>query len=615
MRIIERVQQIREIWEQWTKKTISAGAEHESRLNNFRKNRDGYTDPDHMIRQKREQRLQREKMIRLEQEKKRQEILEKKRFRLPKIIVTQYFDYFETLDEPRAQSSNNEVPSTLPNLVNIPCDSESEKTRGEGDTESQGSKGDRLELPDLKVDITKEGGYFEDLAQVDEKNESLLLEHKNQVDAPSITDVNDSNSQEIDRGADVGNASLEDGSEKILEGDVSPSEVVIEPESNPVSENVNTKIDELNNPRTERENITAGTEKESIPKTEQELLDICSSEQNERYIAANENCEGEIEGNDSDRRIEEKESEEEIQKKESEIKVDDKESEIEQGNAKKEMQMNFLSPPAVVADENVSDHGSIGDADDTASLMAAFVPVALGVGDGLIPNDAMRASSVLDRYHVPSQARLNNTKHGKSGGAWKPKVNDKKQYLEVDLGVVTNILQVATQGYGIASGDKVQKKDKCWVESYTLSFSTDGSQWQQYTENGAVKVFKGNKNNNSVVINSISNPVEARFVRFIPQTWKNSIAMRVEVYGEVIELDMSRSTPPPPSTIEEEQDEDQRIHEVIVEDQEEPQVEEFVCGAENEEVIDEQNAWEEETEYSVVETASQIQCKGMKKVL
>lgn len=47
------------------------------------------------------------------------------------------------------------------------------------------------------------------------------------------------------------------------------------------------------------------------------------------------------------------------------------------------------------------------------------------------------------------------------------------------------------------------------------------------------QVFKGNRNNNSVVINSISNPVQARFVRFVPQTWKNSIAMRVEVYGEV----------------------------------------------------------------------------------
>lgn len=51
------------------------------------------------------------------------------------------------------------------------------------------------------------------------------------------------------------------------------------------------------------------------------------------------------------------------------------------------------------------------------------------------------------------------------------------------------LLQVATQGYPTASSVKVHKKDKCWVESYTLSFSTDGSQWQQYTENGAVKVI------------------------------------------------------------------------------------------------------------------------------
>jgi len=609
MRIIERVQQIRDIWERWTNKSISAGAEHESRLNNFRKNRDCYTDPDDMIRQKREERLQREKMIRLEQEKKRQEILEKKRFRLPKIIVTQYFDIFETRDEPRAQSSKNESPGVLPNLVNIPCGSESEKKREENDTESQGSKGDRLELPDLE-NITQEGGYVEELAQADEQYESLLPEHENQVDATSITDANDSNSQEIDHGADVENVALEDGSEKTMEVDVSQSEVAAEPESEPVLEDVNTKTDELDILRTEQENIP-GTEKENIPKTEQEPLDISSPEQNEQYNAANENGERKLEGNESERRIEEKESEEEFQKKESEIKVDEKKSEIEQ--EKKEIQINFLSPPAVMADENFSDHGSIGDADDTAFLMAAFVPVALGVGDGLIPDDAMRASSVLDRYHVPSQARLNNTKQGKSGGAWKPKLNDKKQYLEVDLGALTNVSQVATQGYGISSGGKVQKKDKCWVESYTLSFSTDGSQWQQYTENDAVKVFKGNRNNNSVVINSISNPVQARFVRFISQTWKNSIAMRVEVYGEVTEPDMSRNTPPAPSPIEEEQqEEDQRTHEVILEDQEEPQVEEFVCGDESKEVVDEQNAWEEETEYSVVETASQMESKGMK---
>ena len=74
--------------------------------------------------------------------------------------------------------------------------------------------------------------------------------------------------------------------------------------------------------------------------------------------------------------------------------------------------------------------------------MGAFIPVTLGVGNGLITNDAMRASSVLDRYHVPSQARLNNTKQGKNSGAWKPKINDKKQYLEVDLGALTLVSQV-----------------------------------------------------------------------------------------------------------------------------------------------------------------------------
>ena len=327
-----------------------------------------------MIRQKREERLQREKMIRLEQEKKRQEILEKKRFRLPKIIVSQYFDTFETLDEPLAQSSNKETPGVLPNLVNIPCGSESEKMREENDAESQGSKGDRLELPELE-NITQEGRYVEDLAQADELHQSLLPEDENQVDATSITDANDSNSQEIDHGADVENVAVEeDGSEKVVEGDGSQLGVATEPESGVVSEDINTKIDELdiprteqgNIPRTEQENIPTA-EKENIPNTEQEPLDNGSSEQNEQYNAANKNGEGKLEGNESEGRIEEKESEEEFQKKEREIKVDEKESEIEQ--EKKEIPMNFLSPPAFMADENFSDHGSIGDADDTGNFV------------------------------------------------------------------------------------------------------------------------------------------------------------------------------------------------------------------------------------------------------
>lgn len=323
-----------------------------------------------MIRQKREERLQREKMIRLEQEKKRQEILEKKRFRLPKIIITQYFDIIETLDEPRAQSSKNETTGVLPNLVNIPSGSESHKKREENDAESQESKGDRLELPDLE-NITQEGGYIEVLAQVDEQNKSFLPQHENQLNTTSITDGNDSNLQEIDHGTDVENVALEDRSEKIVEGDLSHSEAAMEPESDVVSEDVNTKIDELAVPRTEQENIQK-TEKDNTAKTEQELLDSGSSERNEQCNAANKNSKRGLEGNESERRIEEKESEGEFQKKENEIKVDEKESEIEQ--EKKEIQMNFLSPPAVAADENFSDHGSIGDADDTGDFVIYYMP-------------------------------------------------------------------------------------------------------------------------------------------------------------------------------------------------------------------------------------------------
>lgn len=74
---------------------------------------------------------------------------------------------------------------------------------------------------------------------------------------------------------------------------------------------------------------------------------------------------------------------------------------------------------------------------------------------------------------------------------------------------------------------------------------------------------------------------------------------------------MTSNSPPPPSTVEQEQEEKEHFHEVILEDEEEPEVE--VCGADNKEVIVEQDAWEEETVCSVVETASQIQSRGKKR--
>ena len=50
-----------------------------------------------------------------------------------------------------------------------------------------------------------------------------------------------------------------------------------------------------------------------------------------------------------------------------------------------------------------------------------------------------------------------------------------------------------------------------------------------------------------------------------------------------------------------------------MEEKEEEEVEQFVC--ETEEELDEQDVWEEDTVVSVVETASQIQSKGMDKAI
>ena len=45
------------------------------------------------------------------------------------------------------------------------------------------------------------------------------------------------------------------------------------------------------------------------------------------------------------------------------------------------------------------------------------------------------------------------------------------------------------------------------------------------------QVFTGNFDLDSVVLNSLENAVEARYIRLRPKEWHNGIAVRVEVYG------------------------------------------------------------------------------------
>ena len=81
------------------------------------------------------------------------------------------------------------------------------------------------------------------------------------------------------------------------------------------------------------------------------------------------------------------------------------------------------------------------------------------------------ASSQYNQYYGPDRGRLRTVPSGSYGGGWAAKYNDAKQFLQFDLGEVTKVTAVATQG----------RSDANWmVSSYTLDFSLGGGSFTPY---------------------------------------------------------------------------------------------------------------------------------------
>ena len=45
------------------------------------------------------------------------------------------------------------------------------------------------------------------------------------------------------------------------------------------------------------------------------------------------------------------------------------------------------------------------------------------------------------------------------------------------------------------------------------------------------QVYDANSERNSVIVNTLIQPIEARFIRIYPETWYGYISMRTELYG------------------------------------------------------------------------------------
>ncbi|KXJ24041.1 neuropilin-1a [Exaiptasia diaphana] len=142
----------------------------------------------------------------------------------------------------------------------------------------------------------------------------------------------------------------------------------------------------------------------------------------------------------------------------------------------------------------------------------------LGLHDGWIPDTAISASSQRDGYHGAQLGRLN------SAGGWAAKHDDGNQWIQVDLGAPTTLTEVLTQGR--------QDADQ-WVKQFTIGFSDDGVKFRVYKSRGFGVIFRGNKDRNTVVKNTINPPIQARFIQIYPCSWHNHIAMRIELKGKV----------------------------------------------------------------------------------
>ncbi|XP_068726460.1 uncharacterized protein, partial [Montipora capricornis] len=145
----------------------------------------------------------------------------------------------------------------------------------------------------------------------------------------------------------------------------------------------------------------------------------------------------------------------------------------------------------------------------------------LGFEDGRLPKYNFKASSMWDARHGPWRARLNLLNSGGSGG-WIPRSSNVFQYMQVDLGQISRIVAVATQGRYEANQ---------WVKKYEISYSKGGSKFTFYSIKKKVQMFPGNSDRYTVVFNRLYPSFRGRYVRFYPKQWHSFIAMRIELYG------------------------------------------------------------------------------------
>nr|XP_042124833.1 coagulation factor VIII isoform X2 [Peromyscus maniculatus bairdii] len=150
--------------------------------------------------------------------------------------------------------------------------------------------------------------------------------------------------------------------------------------------------------------------------------------------------------------------------------------------------------------------------------------IPLGMENKVISDTQITASSYFTNMFAswsPSQARLHL--QGRTN-AWRPQVNDPKEWLQVDLQKTMKVTAIITQGVKSLF-------TSMFVKEFLISSSQDGHHWTHILHNGKIKVFQGNHDSSTPTVNSLDPPLLTRYLRIHPQVWEHQIALRLEILG------------------------------------------------------------------------------------
>eukprot|EP00057_Strongylocentrotus_purpuratus_P002736 XP_003725142.2 PREDICTED: uncharacterized protein LOC100892119 [Strongylocentrotus purpuratus] len=151
------------------------------------------------------------------------------------------------------------------------------------------------------------------------------------------------------------------------------------------------------------------------------------------------------------------------------------------------------------------------------------VPV---IQNGLVDISTITASSSWPKY-LPSRSPLGTLPAlPEYGGSWcaaQESTDESKEWIQMDIGYETTVNGVVLQG---------DPTRDFWVSRFIVSTSINGELFEfiKSGDSAEPEAFEGSTSRDGYAITKFAPPLSARFIRITPESWKDCICLRWEVY-------------------------------------------------------------------------------------